>query len=736
MRVFVQVAISLALTFLTAFSPRLSAQPVTLHEQQRISLPAPYARGAHDVCVRGNDLLALAFRNGPPDTIDVVWALVHFRKQADDEWQFVREVASVVVNGGEDFFGSPDVDCEGPLAAFSHPLAASYVVELTSAGWQATQLAGLDKGSHVDVYRGTVAIGGSWRSPTTVALVRKNTAGQWADVTYVVGNPGTRLNTHEITGPNSVWFAATEIGATGDEYEPADRPDEIVSDLQIFDLINGSWRVTTIDRCCLPGAVINDRVALKLDEWTKPGDVGSYFVRDAAGAWAVQHSLLSDEQMRPGEAFFLGQRVFASLPDRGNGGIGIFRQEAAGQYRHEATLNPSNLLTTFRPSRFSVDGNRVAAAAADDIYIFNIPSTLPVPRRLQKSFSNPSTADWSFSGLTDWRIVSSGGSRVFRQLRTDAWARAVLTTFSGKDLSIQADVRIHELATSSSSAGFMLRYTNLQNFYYLLVHRNSLIVGKYVNGVFENIGIWPLSLVLNRTYRFRIEAIGSQLRAFVNGQPVVQVTDDSHTRGLAGLAMFRARADYDNVIVSTSPQTPLLIDTFTQTFQERDRPWTSAPANAWSIVTNNPGDLSAYRYRQSLLTGTPRAVNGGPTRDQIVSALVQPQAFNAGVAGAFVGLMARHVDDSNHYYVALFRDKAAIRKRVNGVHSSIKEVPVKVIPGVAYRVRLEAIGSSLRLYINDTLMAEGVDGTLPTGRYGLMTFNAAADFDNFRAVRP
>jgi hypothetical protein len=33
----------------------------------------------------------------------------------------------------------------------------------------------------------------------TVALVRKNTAGQWADVTYVVGNPGTRANTHEIT---------------------------------------------------------------------------------------------------------------------------------------------------------------------------------------------------------------------------------------------------------------------------------------------------------------------------------------------------------------------------------------------------------------------------------------------------------------------------------------------------------------------------------------------------------
>jgi hypothetical protein len=323
---------------------------------------------------------------------------------------------------------------------------------------------------------------------------------------------------------------------------------------------------------------------------------------------------------------------------------------------------------------------------------------------------------------------------VFRQLRTDAWARAVLTTFSSADQSIEADVRIHELAATSAGAGFLLRYTDLQNYYYLLVHRNSLQVGKIVDGVFQRIATAPLSLVLGRTYRFRIEAIGSRVRAFVNGVQVAEVIDDAHARGLAGLTMFRARTDYDNVIVTSRPQTLLLTDTFSQVFPESQRPWTSAPANAWSIVPYNSG--TEHAYRQSLLTGTPRAVNGGPTRDQIVSAIVWPRAFNAGVANPFVGLMARHVDDSNHYYVALFRDKAALRKRVNGVHSTLKEVPFTVTPGVPYRVRLEAIGSSLRLYVNDTLRAEAQDATLPTGRYGLITFNATADFDNFRAVRP
>ena len=62
MRVFVHVAICLALTCLTGFSPRLAAEPVTLHEQQRIAVPEPYSR-ALDLCLYGDDLLVLAVRS-------------------------------------------------------------------------------------------------------------------------------------------------------------------------------------------------------------------------------------------------------------------------------------------------------------------------------------------------------------------------------------------------------------------------------------------------------------------------------------------------------------------------------------------------------------------------------------------------------------------------------------------------------------------------------------------------
>jgi hypothetical protein len=728
MRVFVQAAIGLAVTSLTGFATRSGAEPVNLQEQERISLPAPYG-GAHapDVCLLGNDLLALAVRALPnPEPVGFISALVHLKKQADGEWRLVRELAAVENNDPENFWSDPDLDCEGPLAAFSNPSGASYVVELTSAGWQATRLAGLDGGSHADVYRGTVAIAGQWRSPTTVALVRKNAAGQWADVTYAVGNPGGRPSFPEIFGPANVSIAATEIAATGNEYESPEG--EFVEwDMQIFDLIDGSWRLTsTLDQCCLTGTVIDDRVALKLDEGTEPGDVGSYFVRDAVGAWTVQHLLLSDEPMSPREALFLGQRVFASVH---NATVAVFLQETPRRYRHWATLSPSSIPDRAFGWRFSVDGNRVATAdSSGNIYLFQLPATLPEPFRLERTFESNSTAGWSFSGTTDWRIASSGHSHVFRQLRTDASARAVLDAFDGTEQSIQADVRIMELVGTTSWAGFLLRYTDLQNYYYLRINRNSVQIRKIVGGVFQPVATAPLSLVLGRVYRFRIEAIGTRLRAFVNGVQVLEAIDDTHASGRVGLSMFRARTNYDNVIVTSRPQTLLYADTFSQT----PSAWTSAPANAWNIVTYSSGERV---YRQSLLTGTPRAVNGAPTGDQIVQAIVRPRAFNAGVNG-WIGVMARHVDDLNHYYVALYRDRAALRKRVNGVHSTIREVPFTAALGVPYRLRLEAFGPSLRFYVNDTLMAEGQDATLPSGRYGLITFNATADFDNFRVIRP
>ena len=169
----------------------------------------------------------------------------------------------------------------------------------------------------------------------------------------------------------------------------------------------------------------------------------------------------------------------------------------------------------------------------------------------------------------------------------------------------------------SAWSGLVVRYTDSRNYYYLMNGpNNTLQIRKIVNGVFGPIASTPFTLALGSTYRLRLEAVGTRVRAFVDGRQVLDVRDTSHAQGKAGLAMWKTNADYDNVVISTSPYTTLHADSFSGTDEENaSPPWETSPANVWSRVTTSAG---ATVFRQSLASGDARAVHGAhgrPDRD-------------------------------------------------------------------------------------------------------------------------
>ena len=56
--------------------------------------------------------------------------------------------------------------------------------------------------------------------------------------------------------------------------------------------------------------------------------------------------------------------------------------------------------------------------------------------------------------------------------------------------------------------------------------------------------------------------------------------------------------------------------------------------------------------------------------------------------------------------------------------------------GTWYTLRLEKIGGKLRVYVNDTLRLSFDEPNFYRGQVGLVTYKAAADFDDFLAYRP
>ena len=101
------------------------------------------------------------------------------------------------------------------------------------------------------------------------------------------------------------------------------------------------------------------------------------------------------------------------------------------------------------------------------------------------------------------------------------------------------------------------------------------------------------------------------------------------------------------------------------------------------------------------------------------------------------GLATRFRDASNYYYVTLRNNNTvALRKLVSGAITELDSVPLTITTGTWYRVRFEAVGNQLRVYINDVLRLEATDASHATGRYGAVMYRTAAQYDTIQAFEP
>jgi hypothetical protein len=84
------------------------------------------------------------------------------------------------------------------------------------------------------------------------------------------------------------------------------------------------------------------------------------------------------------------------------------------------------------------------------------------------------------------------------------------------------------------------------------------------------------------------------------------------------------------------------------------------------------------------------------------------------------------------------RGESYYYRRTNGAwdFASVYKVPFAVSPNTWYMLRLEVAGDQLRAFINDRFLMEASDTSHAAGKYGLVTYRAAATFDDVRVLEP
>jgi hypothetical protein len=725
--------------------------PLVIEESSRIAPPPGVETLWGDVAIDGDDAVALSFYSYPDEGGEDYWTIVsaHLYRRSGTTWNFVRKLAESDDHSADDATNDNAIAMkDGVLALAFEPM---YIFERENGEWVQQQV-GTPPGqpsvwhepaSDVEIDGGRIFLGsGSWGG----VLFERDSAGNWMTRATLYGdNSGD--NDNSVGGdidlsPN--WAVVASPYNADQLPEPA---------IHVFQRIGTSWplhaRLVPEPRHTFGDFAIRDG-ALIIGDYARFG--AGVWRRDSSSQWYRADSLrtagdFASDGPYPGHSYGnkivnAGQYVFQQRwnADREALVVNVFQQEdGAGPFRHVAILvakDGHDLGGSIVSS-----GRRVLVSGENGPYYFLLPESFAQPALFQDTFASGNGLGWTALPGSQFSVVQSGNTRVFRQSSTAGNAGAVLDAHDWTHQSIQADVRPTAINGSDRWVGLGTRRTDASNYYYVTLRSSGIIKLKRMQGgVVATLDSASLPWALNRRYRLRLESVGTLHRVYVDGNLVLEAWDDALSHGRAALLSYRAAADYDNVIVS-----PFLTQTIYSASQGnvwsppllQPEPWSYSGTGQWSWQYE--GVNNDLHFKQTSTAGTARAAVGPEqvvNTDQIVEARVRPRAFNA-AGDPWFGVMARYGDPSNYVYMTLRRSNTVtLRKLRNGSIVQLASAALTVTPDTWYRLRLEAVGPSLRAYVNGRMVLEATDPEPSIGRVGLLGYRTAADYDDIRAVVP
>jgi hypothetical protein len=180
---------------------------------------------------------------------------------------------------------------------------------------------------------------------------------------------------------------------------------------------------------------------------------------------------------------------------------------------------------------------------------FNADGTIPrITMRVNDNFSDANALGWRTYGST-WTVPSGQYAAT-----ASFGGKALLDTNFG-NFTYDADVTV---TSGTGDAGVMFRVTqpavgtdSYRGYYAGISPAGRVVLGR-VNYSWAQLQSVPMTVTPGTRYRFRVEAIGSAIRVYVNDMatPKINVTDATYPSGANGVRVFNAAGAFDNVVVT------------------------------------------------------------------------------------------------------------------------------------------------------------------------------------------
>ena len=151
------------------------------------------------------------------------------------------------------------------------------------------------------------------------------------------------------------------------------------------------------------------------------------------------------------------------------------------------------------------------------------------------------------SGTPAWDCTDYEAGYI-RQASIEGVARAAIGPVTD-DQVIESRMQLEDFAVEGSQDkwfGVMTRYTDEDNYYYFSLRSSkSMSLRKLVDGQIVELATTGFTLGVGGWHVLKLEAIGKQIRAYVDGQLVMEAEDSSHPVGISGIVTYRTTALFD-----------------------------------------------------------------------------------------------------------------------------------------------------------------------------------------------
>lgn len=706
-----------------------AANPGPLIIEETARLVPPGGGNVDEAGVSGNTAI-ISSTLYDEETNDATWSLNLFQRSSAGLWQHARTLAQRSLGSLNIPSG---VAMSGNVAAVS--LDRVMVFEKSASGWSEVAVSQTQWPIADLETDGTTILATLANCAWSAQPLRRNASGLWGTFGFLQGssagcNPVYSLEDGDISGNRAI--------VLNDVSDVDGRPE-----VRIYEVGSAlPWvHRATLTNPQSPDKPFGPSVALQGDTALVLGSDfdGVYvFDRDASGLWQHTGNISMPEWGSGADRLRLrGNFAFASYysVDLQSGVIAVHQRQANGQFKYVARLVARQRFPTDSLSaHIDVSGQRIVVSGNGPAYVFDLPTTFTQPAPVSEDFESGSTSAWSTNPGSGFAVATTSTGRVYRQSSVLGDAIAVRSGVDWKNQAIEADITPMAFSGSNRWVGLVARYTDANNYYYVALRQSNVIeLKRKQNGVFATLASEPLTVALNRTYRVRLQATGASIKVYVDGRFVTRFDDIAWDAGEGpvlphggvGVAMYKTKADIDNIYV-----TP---DHFDRYFEMSDARFY---VNAW---TQELGYWSASgeQFVQSTVTGDARALVGNVGKDQIVQTRVRPLQFAAASGSRWFGVIARYKDAGNFYYVTLRNsNEVSLRKLVNGQSFTLATAPLSVALNQWYDVRLAAVGTSLRVWINGKQVLAATDSSHTAGRFGLATYKTAASYDDVVAYDP